>query len=90
MLSIQIMHLRTQHNLTQAQLAKELCISTSTLGMYEQGRRIPGLDIPVKLSDYFHVSLDYLIAGSDSLKAAHLHLSQACPCSTCYWKEYGK
>ena len=63
MLSIQISYLRMQNNLSQAQLAKLLNISPSALGMYEQGRRVPSLDILIKLSEYFHVSLDYLITG---------------------------
>ena len=88
MLSIQIFYLRMQNKLSQAQLAKQLNISPSALGMYEQGRRVPSLDILIKLSEYFHVSLDYLITGSEfSESLPHLRTPETCPCTTCYWKE---
>ena len=93
MLSIQIAFLRVQKNISQAQLAKELCISASALGMYEQGRRIPSLDILIKLSQYFQVSLDYLITGSEFHQSAlqtDWQTPEKCPCSTCYWKERNK
>lgn len=90
MLSAQIVKLRTQKKLSQAQLAKELCISPSALGMYEQGRRVPCLDILMMLSNYFHVSLDYLITGSEFSHPEPqetCRVPEECPCSTCFWKE---
>lgn len=92
-LSTQILNLRKQRKLSQSQLAKELNISASTLGMYEQGRRMPSLDILIKLSAYFHVSLDYLITGSEfpnSTLQAKMRSPETCPCNSCYWKEYLK
>ena len=93
MISIRILALRMRNKMTQAQLAKVLNISPSTLGMYEQGRRMPGIDTLVKLSDYFHVSLDYLITGSEFThinQADRSQTSDRCPCNTCFWKEYIK
>lgn len=93
MISAQIVKLRAQYKMSQAQLAKELCISPSALGMYEQGRRVPGLDILVKMSKLFHVSLDYLITGTEfspsGLQKA-MRTPESCPCSTCFWKEFVK
>ena len=89
MLSIQLINLRKQNKLSQSQLAKELNISASALGMYEQGRRMPSLDILVRISEYFHVSLDYLITGSE-FQAKHQRAPKTCPCNSCYWKEYNK
>ena len=89
MLSIQILKLRKQNKLSQSQLAKDLNISPSALGMYEQGRRMPSLDILVRLSAYFHVSLDYLITGSE-FQAEERRAPDLCPCNSCYWKEYCK
>ena len=90
MLSVQIANLRTQNRLTQAQLAKKLCISASALGMYEQGRRVPSLELLVKMAQYFHVSLDYLITGSEFTPQPDSRTSEKCPCSTCLWKECAK
>ena len=52
---------RRNIGLTQLQLARELNISPSAVGMYEQGRRTPDLETLIALSKLFHVSLDYLI-----------------------------
>ena len=93
MLSFQILKLRKQNKLSQSQLAKDLNISPSALGMYEQGRRMPSLDILVKLSAYFHVSLDYLITGSEFQNPAPADKKRTpdpCPCNSCYWKECSK
>lgn len=57
---------RRNIGLTQLQLARELNISPSAVGMYEQGRRTPDLETLIALSKLFHVSLDYLITGEES------------------------
>ena len=93
MISIRIMALRMRNSMTQAQLAKVLNISPSTLGMYEQGRRTPGIDALVRLSHCFHVSLDYLITGSEfphRNQADSPRTPDRRPCNTCFWKEYSK
>ena len=43
--------LRKKNRLTQANLAKKLNISPSTIGMYEQGRREPDSAMLVKIAD---------------------------------------
>lgn len=63
MLGARIASLRQAFGLSQAQLAKKLHISTSAVGMYEQGRREPSVDTLVALSREFGVSLDYLLSG---------------------------
>ena len=39
-----IVSLRNEKNITQSQLAEELNISPSAIGMYEQGRRKPSYE----------------------------------------------
>ena len=46
-------------------MAKELSVSPSTIGMYEQGRRIPALDTLISMARLFNVSLDYLVTGKE-------------------------
>ena len=53
--------LREEKGLTQSELGKELGISPSTVGMYEQGRRVPDVQILKKMSAFFNVSIDYLL-----------------------------
>lgn len=53
--------MREEKGLTQSELGKELGISPSTVGMYEQGRRVPDVPILKKMSAFFNVSIDYLL-----------------------------
>ena len=63
MLGTRIASLRQSCGLSQAELAQRLHISTSTVGMYEQGRREPSVETLIALSRIFGVSLDYLLSG---------------------------
>ena len=60
MLGERICLLRQRQGWSQAELAKKLSISPSTVGMYEQGRREPSLASVVQLSRAFGVSADYI------------------------------
>ena len=53
--------LRTSQGLSQKQLADILNISPSTIGMYEQNRRIPDLKMLKEIASVFEVSLDSLL-----------------------------
>lgn len=61
-------NLRKQNNLTQAELAKKLGISKSTIGMYEQGRRCPDNKTLVNISKIFDVSTDYILGVNSGNK----------------------
>lgn len=63
MLGERIALLRRGLGWNQAQLARRLHISTSAVGMYEQGRREPSLEGLVKLAEALGVSADYLLTG---------------------------
>ena len=65
MIGSQIALLRQKHGLRQAELAALLNISPSAVGMYEQGRRLPSLNMVVRPSRTFSVSVDYLLTGKD-------------------------
>lgn len=54
-------NLRTSKKLSQSNLGKILGISSSTIGMYEQGRRFPDQATLTKIADFFDVSTDYLL-----------------------------
>ena len=70
MLRKQIEFLRRKKGWSQAELASRLHISPSTIGMYEQGRREPPIDILVAMSKEFNVSIDYLITGTYRISVA--------------------
>lgn len=63
MLGVRISALRRDAGMSQAELAKRLRVSASTIGMYEQGRREPCAARLVALSEIFSVTTDYLLTG---------------------------
>lgn len=56
--------LREDRDITRKDLANALNISISALGMYEQGRREPNIDMLIKMADYFDVPIDLLVGRS--------------------------
>ena len=66
MLANQIIVLRKKAGMSQLQLANKLNIGPSAIGMYEQGRRTPSVDLLIDMANLFDVSLDYLITGMES------------------------
>ena len=87
MLANKIMNLRKQAGMSQLQLARKLNVSPSAIGMYEQGRRMPTIDILIQMATLFGVSLDYLVTGTETLNSItdeKVGVTQlACPCMTC-------
>ena len=63
--ALRLKNLRIKNGYTQAKLAELLGISTSAVGMYEQGRREPDNRLLKKISEVFGVSADYLLAHGD-------------------------
>ena len=56
--------LREENGLTQKSLAEILGVSTSTLVKYERNEREPKYGNLMEISDYFDVSIDYLLGKS--------------------------
>lgn len=65
MLGIRIALLRASRGWIQAELARRIGVSASAVGMYEQGRREPSLDLLVRLAREFDVTTDYLLMGEN-------------------------
>ena len=57
--------IRKQRNLNQLKVAFDLNISREALSHYENGKRSPDIQMLRKLSDYFGVSIDFLINGKE-------------------------
>lgn len=58
-----IKKLRTERNLTQEDISKELFVTRQTVSSWESGRTQPDLETIMKLSDLFGVSAEELIYG---------------------------
>ena len=59
--------IRKQKNLNQLKVALDLNISREALSYYENGKRNPDLNTLIAMSNYFNVSIDYLITGKECI-----------------------
>lgn len=59
--SKRLKQLRTDANLTQEELGKEINMTKSAICSYEKGNRMAPMDTLIKIANYFKVDLDYLI-----------------------------
>ena len=60
-----IRDLREDHDLTQAQMAKILNCSQQVYSNYELGQRDIPTEVLIRLSDFYRVSVDYILGISD-------------------------
>lgn len=60
--------IRKQKKYSQLKVAMDLSISREALSYYENGRRSPDIEMLALLSNYFNVSIDYLIFGKEFQK----------------------
>ena len=65
--------LRTQHKLTQQELATKLGVSRSAIGMYENGEREPDFETLEAIADFFNVDMDYLFGRSTQITTIAAH-----------------
>lgn len=64
-MNLRIRDLREDADLTQTQVAEMLLCDQSLYSKYERGERELPLELAVKLADFYHVSLDYLVGRTD-------------------------
>ena len=57
--------IRKQRKLNQLKVATDLNISREALSHYENGKRSPEGCMLRKLSEYFNVSIDFLVNGKE-------------------------
>ena len=60
--------IRKQKGYNQLKVAMDLSISRESISYYENGKRSPDVQMLLILSDYFNVSIDYLIRGEEFRK----------------------
>ncbi len=63
---VRIKLLRKEQKLRQHDIAEKLNLSRQAISKYERGEREPGLDVLMKMAEYFDVSLDYLFGRTDN------------------------
>ncbi len=62
---IGLLEIRKNKNLNQQKVAMDLNISRESLSYYENGKRSPDVEMLLKFSKYYNVSIDYLITGKE-------------------------
>lgn len=65
---VRLKELRKKKGISQLRLAIELNTTQNTISRYETGEREPGIDELIKIADFFHVSVDYLIGRTENPK----------------------
>lgn len=64
-MELKIKDLREDNDLTQAQISKVLMCDQSLYSKYERGERDIPLRLLIILSEYYNVSLDYLVGRTN-------------------------
>ena len=63
--------IRKKKGYSQLKVAMDLNISREALSYYETGKRSPDIQMLLLLSDYFDVSIDFLISGTEFTPKFH-------------------
>ena len=62
---MRIKDLREDHNLTQADVAKHLCVKQNTYCQYENGQRQLPISCLIALAKLYQTSTDYILELTD-------------------------
>lgn len=65
---IGLKEIRRKKRYSQLKVAMDLCISREAISYYENGKRSPDVNTLMLFSQYFNVSIDYLITGREFQK----------------------
>lgn len=57
--------IRKKKGYSQLKVAMDLSISREALSFYENGKRSPDLQMLISMSEYFDVSIHYLVTGEE-------------------------
>lgn len=64
---LRLKRLRKERDVTQAQLAEYIGVVSSAVGKYETiDNAYPSIDALIKIAEFFHVSIDFLLLGTAS------------------------
>ena len=53
--------LRTNAQLSRRALAEKLNVCTSTIARYEEGKRVPDVDLSIQMADLFNTTCDRML-----------------------------
>ena len=68
--------LRLGRDLSQGELASRLGVVPSSVGKYERvANSFPSVEVLIKISDFFDVTLDYLLKGTEAAPSVENNIS---------------
>ena len=62
---MRLKELRKQRKISQLKLAMDLNLNQNSISRYETGEREADYATLIRIADYFHVSIDYLLERTD-------------------------
>lgn len=65
MIALRLRELRQEYKISCRQLGKDIGLSASALSHYETGISVPSIESALRIAEYFHVSMDYLLGRSE-------------------------
>ncbi len=65
---MRLRELRKAKGISQLRLAMDLNTTQNTISRYETGTHEPGISELIRIAEYFHVSVDYLLELTDEQK----------------------
>ncbi|MCD8022917.1 MAG: helix-turn-helix domain-containing protein [Lachnospiraceae bacterium] len=71
MSDLRLKSLRKSAQKTQHEVCCELNIEQSTLANYENGKRVPKADTLIRIAEYYHCSVDYLLGREGNIPASN-------------------
>lgn len=63
---MELRKIRTQKGLTQQEVADALQCSSTVYARYERGEREPSIEVLLRLSSFFDVTVDYLLGNKNA------------------------
>ncbi len=70
---MELKKIRTQKGLTQQDVADALQCSSTVYARYERGEREPSIEVLLRLSRFFDVTVDYLLGNEDTALSSLSH-----------------
>ncbi|MBQ6692217.1 MAG: helix-turn-helix transcriptional regulator [Clostridia bacterium] len=58
--------LRKRHGYTQISVQMQTGIEQALLSKFENGERVPPTETLIRLADFYHVSIDYILCRTDN------------------------
>lgn len=76
-------YLRELRGISQQALADEIGVSQQSINAYENYGTDAGIDVIIKISNYFNTSTDFLLGNQEKTKSGHITKDEAYLLSIC-------